>query len=282
MLVLGAGLSRTGTFSLKAALEELGFGPCLHGFDFLGDPERIRDWIATHRRPESADWDALLGGFGSAVDLPVAIFWREICAHYPDLKVVLSVRDEDAWYDSVTQTVFRWALPSHPRIRRIGGRFLQATSRWLPPYPAMGYEVVIEGLYKGRLDRAGALQVYRQHNEAVLSTLPPERVLLWRASDGWDPLCEFLEVPVPDHPFPRLNDRASLQELIRQFPKHAMRRMALQIGSVRLRRSRASQQTHAVPTAIRSVDSAKVVSPITAVDGVIAEPVASLRGAAAD
>lgn len=282
MLVLGAGCSRTGTFSLKAALEELGFGPCLHGFDFLGDPDRIRDWIATYRRPELADWDALFSGFESAVDMPVAMFWREICEHYPTLKVVLSVRDEDAWYDSVTQTVFRWSLPSHPRIRRIGTRFLRATSGWLPPYPAMAAELVVDGFFKGRLDRAGAIEVYRQHNQAVLSTLPPDRVLLWRASDGWEPLCAFLEVPVPDHAFPRLNDRASLRDLIRQFPQHAARQIAKQLWGLRRRRSASAQQARAVRATPRSADSTNVGSQVAAVDDVIAEPLASFHGAAAD
>jgi hypothetical protein len=228
VLVLGAGLSRTGTVSLKAALEELGYGPCLHGFDFLGNPARIRAWIAASRQRDEVDWATLLQGYNSALDLPVAAFWKEISEYYPDVRVVLSIRDEDAWYASVRQTLFRWALPSHPRIRRVITRFLKATSGWLPPFPALGAEVVHEGLFHNRLDKEGAIAAYRRHNEAVLSTIPPERLLVWQASDGWQPLCAFLEVPVPDHPFPRLNDRTTMGGLLRQFPKEAARQVILQ------------------------------------------------------
>lgn len=212
MFVLGAGLSRTGTWSLKHGLEQLGFGPCLHGYVFLGRPQLIRAWIAANRSPETADWDQLLAGFNSGVDLPVAAFWREIYAHDPELKVVLSVRDENAWYDSIRQTVFMWAVPSHPRLTQLGGRFLKATSGWLPPYPALGTEVMVDRVFDGKLDRENAIQTYRKHNADVIATIPPDQLLVWRASDGWEPLCAFLGVPVPDSPFPRLNDRKTMTD----------------------------------------------------------------------
>ena len=212
MFVLGAGLSRTGTWSLKNGLEQLGFGPCLHGYVFLGQPALIRSWIAANRSPESADWDRLLEGYNSAVDLPVAAFWREIYAHDPTIKVVLSLRDENAWYDSIRETVFMWAVPSYPFITRWGGKFLKATSGWLPPYPALGTEVMVDRVFHGKLDRESAIETYRKHNADVIATIPPEQLLVWRASDGWEPLCAFLGVPVPDHPFPRLNDRMTMTD----------------------------------------------------------------------
>ena len=228
MLVLGAGLSRTGTVSLKAALEELGLRPMS---PWLRLPRqscsdsRLDSGVPTARRGR-------LGDVATRLQLGARPSGRrvlkEISEYYPDVRVVLSIRDEDAWYASVRQTFFRWALPSHPRIRRVITRFLKATSGWLPPFPALGAEVVHQGLFHNRLDKEGAIAAYRRHNEAVLSTIPPERLLVWQASDGWQPLCAFLEVPVPDHPFPRLNDRTTMGGLLRQFPKEAARQVVVQ------------------------------------------------------
>lgn len=223
MKVLGAGLSRTGTWSLKNGLEQLGFGPCLHGYVFLGKPELIRAWLAANRFPETADWDSLLAGYDSAIDLPVAGFWREIYAHDPDLKVVLSVRDEDAWYKSIRETLFWWSFPSHPRITRAYGRLLKATSGWLPPFPAMGAELMVERVFKDRLDRDSAIQTYRQHNADIIATIPADQLLVWTPSDGWEPLCAFLGVPVPNHPFPRLNDSTHMADARRKLPLIAVR-----------------------------------------------------------
>ena len=220
--VIGAGFGRTGTTSLRAALDMLGVGPCLHGFDFMGHPKYIRAWLRAARDPANADWDELLRGQRSTQDFPPAAFWRELSDYYPEAKVLLSVREEDSWYDSMTRTVFQVGLAMPPGVRRRVTRFLSATSSWLPPYPAMYAEIVYEGVFGGRLDREGAIEVYRRHNADVVAGLPPERLLVWRTGDGWEPLCAFLGVPVPDEPFPRLNDRSSFRSLLRQWPGYAV------------------------------------------------------------
>lgn len=223
--VIGAGFGRTGTASLRAALEKLGFGPCLHGADFWGKRRYIRAWLAAARNPSEANWDALLADYRSTQDFPAAAFWRELAEHYPSAKVVLSVRDEQSWYDSVSGTIFSMGLRLSPPMRARVTRVLSATASWLPPYPAMYAEIVYQGVFGGRLDRDGAIAVYRRHNAEVQAALPPDRVLVWRAADGWAPLCRFLDVPVPEEPFPRINDRAAYRGTMRQWPAYVWRRV---------------------------------------------------------
>jgi hypothetical protein len=225
MRVIGAGFSRTGTTSLQAALERLGYGPCLHGWDFAGHPALIRDWLAAYRNPQQTDWEALLGSYDVTLEFPMAALWRELAEAFPEAKIIVSVRDENAWYDSMAGSVFRIPLWLHPTARRILRRVAIRTSSWLPPYPGMYEEVVYEGVFGGRLDRAGAIAVYQQHTEDVVEHLPPDRVLVWRAAEGWEPLCAFLGVPVPNEPFPRLNDLSSWQDVIRQWPVHMVRQV---------------------------------------------------------
>jgi hypothetical protein len=194
LTIIGAGFGRTGTSSLKAALEHLGFDPCYHMRE-VTSPERVAQWwAAADGRP---DWEALFAGYRAAVDWPAAAFWRPLTERYPSAKVILSVRDPEQWYDSVMSTIYPSSTaPSDDPERR---RFMAMVGR-----------VVWSGIFDGRIEeRAYALQVYARHLEDVQRSLPSERLLIFTATDGWEPLCAFLDVPVPPEPYPRLNDRAS-------------------------------------------------------------------------
>jgi hypothetical protein len=184
MRVIGAGFSRTGTTSLRAALDRLGYGPCLHGWDFAGHPSLIRAWLNAYRHPQQTDWTALLGDYDVTLEFPMAAMWRELAEAFPDAKVIVSVRDENSWYDSMAGSVFRIPLWLHPTARRVLRRLAIATTSWLPPYPGMYEEVVYEGVFAGRLDREGAIEVYRRHTEDVVRALPADRVLVWQAALG--------------------------------------------------------------------------------------------------
>lgn len=207
--VIGAGFGRTGTLSLQAALEELGFAPCYHMSEVLKHLEHATVWSAAGRG-EPVDWDALLAGYQAAVDWPACAFYRELLSCYPHAKVILTVRAADKWYDSARQTIYyarrafpgwtRWFLP---RIRR---------------FTRMLDDVVWIRTFQGRFaDKQHALAVFHRHNDEVRRTVLADRLLVYEVSQGWEPLCAFLDVPVPrDKPFPHLNDTAKFRSRIRK------------------------------------------------------------------
>jgi hypothetical protein len=190
--IVGAALGRTGTNSLKLALEQLGFGPCHHMFEVRDHPEQLPYWQAA-ARGELPDWDEVFANYRACVDWPSARFWREIAAHYPDAKVLLTRRDPDKWFDSVHATIY----PVVESWRTCEpGRFRDTME--------MAWQIVVEQTFGGRLDdRDHAIAVFRAYEEEVRRTIAPERLLAYEVSQGWAPLCAFLEVPVPDTPFPR-------------------------------------------------------------------------------
>jgi hypothetical protein len=200
--VIGAGFGRTGTNSLKLALEHLGFGPCHHMFEVRDNPERLADWEAA-ARGEKVDWDKVFRGYRSQVDWPGARYWRELAEHFPKAKVVLSVRDPDQWFDSVQATI---------------APFLAARGQHSSPHAnaicEMGHKTVAVQVFDDRItEREHATRIFKEHIAAVQSEIPAYRLLTFDAREGWRPLCEFLEVEVPDIPFPRTN---SSKEFVNQ------------------------------------------------------------------
>lgn len=192
--VVGAGFGRTGTLSLKSALETLGFDRCYHMMEVREHPEHQAMWAAA-QRGEPVDWDLLFDGYGAAVDWPACNLWRELAEYYPDAKVLLSVRDSGRWYDSVRNTIYASsmnALKSEDEVDRRRGEWLQ--------------EIIWGGIFDGRLeDRDYAIGVYEAHVKAVQASIPADRLLVFEASEGWSPLCEFLGVEIPETPFPHVN-----------------------------------------------------------------------------
>jgi hypothetical protein len=213
MKVIGAGLGRTGTLSLKVALERLGFGPCYHMLEVFEHPDHVGRWTAA-ARGEAVDWDALFTGYRATTDWPACSFWRDLAAAYPEARVLLSVRDPERWYDSMRSTihaVFQRLLSVPGDALPEGGR-PEGGRPELARYREMIDAVVWRGTFGGRFeDRAHAIDVFRRHADEVRRALPAERLLVYELGQGWEPLCAFLEVPVPDEPFPHLNDAASFQ-----------------------------------------------------------------------
>jgi len=201
MDVIGAGFGRTGTLSLYTALERLGFGPCMHMITLLEDAERLTLFHDAAKGDRGSLRDAL-AGFRSTVDWPGTFFWRELIEEHPQAKVILTVRDPQRWFDSVEKTILAAAqrpAPVDPGPADMARR-------------AMIGATVLEGTFDGRLaDREYAVRVFERHNEEVRRTVPADRLLEFQVADGWAPLCAFLDRPVPDEPFPRLNDTAEFQ-----------------------------------------------------------------------
>jgi hypothetical protein len=148
------------------------------------------------------DWHRLFDGYGSAVDFPASVVWEELLEAFPDAKVLHTVRPADRWYESTVETIGRAHDHVVPWMRRI-----PVVER---PF-RMSDQLVWGRLFDGRLhDRAHAIDVYERWTDHVRSTVPPDRLLVFDVADGWEPLCDFLGVPVPDEPFPRVNDRATM------------------------------------------------------------------------
>jgi len=201
--VIGAGFGRTGTMSLKAALEQLGLGPCYHMLELIQDPSRTRYWQAA-LDGEVVDWEAVFAGFRSAVDWPTAHFWREIAAAFPDAKVILTLRDEDKWYKSISSTIFQ--VMNSPRDEVEPERM--ATR-------AMNRQLILDTVFGGNIDdRDAVLATYRRNIETARRDVPANRLLEFDVADGWAPLCRFLKLPVPDTPFPRSNSTEEFQQRI--------------------------------------------------------------------
>ena len=194
LAVIGAGLGRTATFSLKFALEHLGFGPCYHMSEvFAGASRNVPLWLdAIDGRP---DWDAIFEGFHSTTDYPACTYWRELAEHYPRAKVILTVRDPDTWFDSVSETIFSDGM--------------QASLRGSPTGDMM-QGVIFDAFGERLRDRDFMTEWFIRRNREVIDALPPERLLVFSPKEGWEPLCGFLGVPVPNEPFPRINSRDEL------------------------------------------------------------------------
>jgi hypothetical protein len=193
--IIGAGLGRTGTKSLQTALAMLGFGPCHHAVEVFAHLETIPLWIDAGRG--KPDWDAIFAGYNSTVDYPSAPYWRELAAHYPDAKVLLSVRDADQWFDSTQSTIFAPGGMPATSLRA------DATGPMADFFKSFSQEFCAHVH-----DRAFMTAYFHRHNQAVKAAIPAERLLVYEAGQGWAPLCTFLGVPIPDAPYPSENNRA--------------------------------------------------------------------------
>jgi len=192
--VIGTGFGRTGTNSLKLALEQLGFSPCHHMFEVRDNLDQLPYWqaAATGNLP---DWDEVFADYTACVDWPAARFWREITSYYPEAKVLHSIRPEESWINSFYKTIYpvmRDRKDHEPGLYR--------------DRLDMAHEIVLEQVFDGRADdRDHALDTYRAHNKAVSNTISSDRLLIYDIAQGWEPLCHFLDVPIPETPLPHVN-----------------------------------------------------------------------------
>ena len=198
--VVGSGLGRTGTKSMQTALNMLGVGPCHHMVEVFAHPESRFLWMdAAAGKP---DWDAIFAGYQSMVDYPGAYHWRAIAAHYPDAKVLHTVRDPDQWFELTR---------SHGYSAADG-----PTSKPGPFSPL--FATFTRAFGEHQHHRAFMTDYFRRHTEEVVRTIPAERLLVYTVGDGWDPLCKFLGVPVPTQPYPSENSRADFIANMKKGP----------------------------------------------------------------
>jgi len=207
--VIGAGFGRTGTRSLKTALELLGFDKCYHMVEVMKNPSHLKRW-AEIMQGGKADWEMLFRGYQATMDWPGAAYYKDLMTVYPNAKVILTVRDPESWHRSMMSTLYQTG-------RRFFGRF----SRIIPSvhqFLNAMEKAVWQDVFHNRVeDRAHAIEVFKNHIEEVKRVVPRERLLIFEARYGWEPLCSFLNVPVPaDKPYPHKNKGA----LVRQFLKY--------------------------------------------------------------
>jgi len=213
--VIGAGFGRTGTTSLKAALERLGFGPCYHMSELFEHPEHLALWQAAVRG-EPVDWDALFDGYRSAVDWPAAAFYEELMERYPEAKVILTVRDPERWYESTKSTIYALRKTRRTPTFRIMAALVPYL-RNIRRATGIVDDLAWEGIFGGRFeDREHAISVFDNLNEEAKRRIPADRLLVYEVKEGWGPLCAFLGVEEPrEEPFPRLNDTGTFRRRIR-------------------------------------------------------------------
>ncbi|MDQ6811804.1 MAG: sulfotransferase family protein [Actinomycetota bacterium] len=200
--VVGAGVGRTGTASLKLALEQLLGGRCHHMLEIMSDPGQVPGWTdAIDGR--DVDWQKLLSGYVAQVDWPGASFWREISAANPDALVVLSTRDPDAWYRSASNTIFHVFHNPPPGLEQ-----------WFESVHKMFRERFSDDLG----NPTAMMDAFEHHNAQVRAGVPAGQLLEWTASDGWEPICERLGVAVPDEAFPATNSTNETRALLGLAP----------------------------------------------------------------
>ena len=206
MKVFGAGFGRTGTMSLKFALEKLRIGPCYHMREVVSRPSHIKLWYDISRG-EHPNWNRLFSGFNSAVDFPVCLFYKQLINKFPDAKFILTLRDFDTWYISTANTIYK--------VPTILPDWFERVVYPIRMFIVMQVNLIWVGLFKNNFsDRESTKLVYYEHIESVKKIIPADKLLIYNVIEGWEPLCEFLNVDVPDIPFPKVNDTA---EMLRNF-----------------------------------------------------------------
>lgn len=198
--LIGAGYGRTGTLSLKSALETLGYNKCHHMIEVIRNPGESEKWLQAIDA-KTVNWESLLEGYEATVDWPACHFYQELADYYPKAKVLLSIRDPLEWFESMSATTLG-----------VIRKKMQASNAGQPKN--LGTELVVNAAFGGEIDDAEhAIRMFNQHTKEVVDTIDPDRLLIYNVREGWEPLCQFLDKPVPDAAFPRVNSRDEFEEI---------------------------------------------------------------------
>lgn len=205
--IIGSGLGRTGTYSLKLALEHLGFGKCYHMLELFQKPEGVKHfWDAENGN--SVNWDELFTGFQSAVDYPVARYYKQLADFYPDAKIIHTIRDPEEWYESAKHTIFMAKNLDIKRLLKFAINFpFSIHQRKRFKVFMYNRNLMDQEFGKDLSDKDKVIKAFIKHTENVKKEIPSERLLLFKSSDGWESLCSFLNVPVPEEDYPNRNSR---------------------------------------------------------------------------
>jgi hypothetical protein len=209
MDIIGAGFGRTGTLSMKIALEQLGYDPCYHMAEVLAPRPGVNDghldaWHDFAVEGKPIDWRWLLKGYRACVDFPTCIYYRELMEAFPQAKVILNTRDPEKWFQS-----WRTLWESTDSVN-VPGKVIRL-QKFFPFVDIL----IREGMFGGKIEHDSSIAIFNRHIEEVIATVPKDRLLVFQVNQGWGPLCEFLGKPVPDSPFPNVNEGATMAERIK-------------------------------------------------------------------
>lgn len=203
MKIIGAGFSRTGTFSLKHALQILGYDPCYHGDEIFQRPDHVLMWAnALENEP---DWRTMFSGYQAGLDSPICFYWQEIRAVFPDAKVILTKRDPDDWYESFKASLYEAMMFPEHLPAEVRGALKMAKA------------IVLDHAFAGKFeDRTYAIDLYNRHNDFVEASFvnEPANLLVFEVSQGWPPLAEFLGKKIPNNEFPKTNSRSEFRSML--------------------------------------------------------------------
>jgi hypothetical protein len=197
LTIIGAGMGRTGTASLKVALESLGVGRCYHMSEVLKNPQCTADWI--NAAEGNADWEKIFSDYSATVDNPGCNFWRKLADYYPDAKVILTIRDAEKWFNSTNETIHSVEF----------ARFIENS-----PFGEMVQKTVWDAMGNRMQDRDYMIEYFEKRTSEITNSIAADRLLVYRVSEGWGPLCEFLDVPIPDREFPNINSRDETRQML--------------------------------------------------------------------
>ncbi|MHB8595605.1 MAG: sulfotransferase family protein [Ktedonobacteraceae bacterium] len=214
--VIGVGFGRTGTSTLKIALEELGFGPCYHFEELYKHRSVLARWEAA-ARGELIDWNEIFGEYAASADWPACAFYKELMKAYPDAKLILTVRNPESWYDSAKGTIYEFgkSFRSSPLAFTV-----LTCMKGISPFTRRLFrfadDVIWQGTFHNRFeDKDYTINIFKQHIEEVKRLVPPEKLLVYEVKEGWEPLCDFLGVAIPaDRPFLHLNKGTNFLRLV--------------------------------------------------------------------
>ena len=209
--VIGVGYARTGTLSLKTALDQLGFR-CYHMFELFNRPADAPLWLRAYNGENRQHlFKKIFADYEATVDFPSISFCRDLLDQYPDAKVILTVRDSDSWCESFQNTINKF----HQSVSYLIGLYVKN-----PALFKIVNKSLISPLARHFSNKQHIIQVYEEHNAEMLKYVSPERLLIYRVEQGWKPLCDFLNVPTPGNtPFPRMNDRETMVEVLQQIER---------------------------------------------------------------
>ena len=205
MKVIGAGFGRTGTKSLQLALERIGYGPCYHMEELFRNPEGVIHWKNAYEEKET-DWGTLFTGYESAVDFPVSMYYKELHKYFPDAKIILTLRDSEKWYNSAFNTIFSFDPGIGFKLKLLLKTITSSKARNLLKVLQLNDKSIWGKFFNGKFkDKEATIAKYNNHIEEVKQNIPSDQLLLFSVKDGWEPLCSFLGVQVPEEDFPNTN-----------------------------------------------------------------------------
>ena len=214
--VIGAGFGRTGTRSLKSALELLGYDKCYHMEELFFNPNQITHW--ENAENNNANWNQLFQGYTAAVDFPVSIYYKELATFYPMSKIILTVRDPESWYESVINTIYNPDPGIDKKLKLILKLPFYKSARQTIRIFKMHESTIWNGLFKGQFKNKNvALDIYKNHIDDVMKNIPSERLLMYNSEEGWEPLCKFLNKPIPQVNYPSSNKKENFREYVRSL-----------------------------------------------------------------